>query len=125
MKARTDRATYRPKIRSRRPRFPGRVATTSVPALPESSVPRSVIGSTLIGHSPLEELELHQREEQRDAEQGDRQHGRLAVVLGELELVVDEVRQHIGRLERPTPGREQVELAERLERQDRPDDEGE
>src|SRR5215207_11378245 len=125
MKARIDNATYRPKIRSRRPRFPGRVATTSVPALPESSVPRSVIGSTLIGHPPLEELELDQREEQRHAEQGDGQHRRLAVVLRELELVVNEVRQHVRRLQRSAPRGEQVDLPERLEREDRPDDEGE
>src|SRR5512132_3187268 len=120
MKARTDRATYRPKIRSRRPRFPGRVASTSVPALPESSVPRSVIGSTLIRHPPLEELELDQREEQRHAEQRDGEHRRFAVVLRELELVVDEVRQHVRRLQRPAPWCEEVDLPERLEGEDRP-----
>src|SRR5436190_23371692 len=124
MNARTDTAAYRPKTGRRRPRFPGRAASTSAPALPESSVPRSVIGSTLIGHPPLEELELDQREEQRHPEQRDGEHRRLPVVLGELELVVDVVREHVRRLQRSAPRSEQVDLPEGLEREDRPDHEG-
>src|SRR5262249_20245767 len=79
----------------------------------------------LIGHPSLEEPELNEREQQRDAEQRDGEYCRLAVVLGELELVVDEVRQHVGRLQRPAPGGEQVDLPEGLEAEDRAHDDGE
>src|SRR5262249_41806723 len=125
MAARTVRSTYRPTMRRRRPRLPGRAASTPVPALPESSVPRRAIVSALIGHPSLEEPELNEREQQRDAEQRDSEYCRLAVVLGELELVVDEVRQHVGRLQRPAPGGEQVDLPEGLEGEDRAHDDGE
>src|SRR5215510_11760061 len=123
--ARTVRSRYRATIRIRRPRLPGRAASTSVPALPESSVPRRAIVSALIGHPPLEETELHQGEDQCHAEQGDGQYRRLAVVLGELERVVDEVREHVRRLQGPAPRCEQVDLPEGLEGEDRADDDGE
>src|SRR5262245_16946961 len=78
--------------------------------------------SALIRDPPLEEPDLGEREEQREEEQCDREHRGLPGIVAER--LEDEVREDVRLAERAALG-EQVDLAERLEREDRPDDHGE
>src|SRR5437016_1741658 len=99
--------------------YPAHVAMASCPMV------TNTVTTALIGHPSLEEPELQHREEECHSEQGDGQHSRFAVVLRELQLIVDVVNEHVCCLQRSAPRREQVDLPERLEGKDRPDNERE
>src|SRR2546425_191770 len=104
--------------------YPAHVAMASCPIV-TNTVTTALLARYRARCPSLQAPELQHREEECHSEQGDGQHSRFAVVLRELQLIVDVVNEHVCCLQRSAPRREQVDLPERLEGKDRPDDERE
>src|SRR5687768_6774474 len=100
------------------------VAVAAVGLGSTSSITASVIGLPLVVDAALEQPHLHEGQHHGDREQREREHGSLSWVLLLAQLVVDEVREDVGLLQWPTLS-EQIDLTERLEREDRTDDDRE